>query len=128
MTYNKVNDIDSAFRFQKDTLTTIKKYRKLFKKYPPKNQERIYEFETFIKIADKKSKKFGGQKNLNKLIPLVAPNWKFKKQEKDFFKLYQKYGIDSLEIEQKISTWKKGLNKQLVDSFSIAFVIIFRRL
>ena len=120
--YNKVNEIDSTFRFQRDTLTTIKKYRKLFRKYPPKNQERISEFETFIKIADHKNKKFGGQKSLYKLIPLVAPNWKYKKEDQDFFELYKRYGIDSLKIEQKISIWKKGLNKQLVDSFSLAFI------
>ena len=119
--YNKVNEIDSTFRCQRDTITTIKKYRKLFRKYPPKNQERISEFETFIKIADSKNKKFGGQKSLYKLIPLVAPNWKYKKEEQDFFELYKKYGIDSLRIEQEVSNWKKGLNKQLVDSFSIAF-------
>lgn len=120
--YNQVNEIDSAFRFKKDTLITIKKYRKLFRKFPPKNQERIYEFETFVKIADKKDKRFGGQKNLNKLIPLIAPNWKYKKEEQDFIKLYKKYGIDSIEIEQKTFTWKKTLNKQVVDSFSVAFV------
>ena len=120
--YNKVNEIDSTFRFQRDTITTIKKYRKLFRKYPPKNQERISEFETFVKIADIKNKKFGGQKSLFKLIPLVAPNWKYKKEDQDFFELYKRYGIDSLKIEQKISIWKKGLNKQLVDSFSLAFI------
>ena len=120
--YNKVNEIDSIFRFQRDTLTTIKKYRKLFRKYPPKNQERISEFETFVKIADIKNKKFGGQKSLFKLIPLVAPNWKYKKEEQDFFELYKKYGIDRIKIEQEVSNWKKGLNKKLIDSFSVAFV------
>ena len=120
--YNKVNEIDSIFRFQRDTLTTIKKYRKLFRKYPPKNQERISEFETFIKIADSKNKKFGGQKSLFKLIPLVAPNWKYKKEEQDFFELYKKYGIDRIKIEQEVSNWKKGLNKKLIDSFTIAFI------
>ena len=120
--YNKVNEIDSIFRFQRDTLTTIKKYRKLFRKYPPKNQERISEFETFIKIADSKNKKFGGQKSLFKLIPLVAPNWKYKKEEQDFFELYKKYGIDRIKIEQEVSNWKKGLNKKLIDSFTIASI------
>lgn len=120
--YNKVNEIDSTFRCQRDTITTIKKYRKLFRKYPPKNQERISEFETFIKIADSKNKKFGGQKSLFKLIPLVAPNWKYKKEEQDFFELYKKYGIDRIKIEQEVSNWKKGLNKKLIDSFTIAFI------
>lgn len=120
--YNNVNEIDSAFRFQKDTLSTIKKYRKLFRKYPPKNQERINEFETFIKVADSKNKKFGGQKNLYKLIPLVAPNWKNKREEKDFLKFYKKHGIDSLQLESEVLNWKKGLNKKLIDSFSVAFI------
>jgi len=35
--------------------------------------------------------------------------------------LYKKYGIDSLEVEQKVTQWKKSLNQRLIDSFSIAF-------
>ncbi|MEJ5052434.1 hypothetical protein WH221_21590 [Chryseobacterium culicis] len=34
----------------------------------------------------------------------------------------KKYGIDSLEADQKITDWKKNLNKILIDSFSIAMI------
>ena len=33
-----------------------------------------------------------------------------------------KYGIDSLSVEQKIASSKKNMNKQLIDSFFVAFV------
>lgn len=115
--YNKVNEIDSIYRFQKDTLTAIKKYRKLFRKYSPKNQESINEYETYIYLSDKYSKKFGGKKSLNKLIILVAP---YGNIYKNHINLCNKYGIDSLKVKQKISEFKKNLNKQLIDSFTIA--------
>ncbi|MDQ0781352.1 hypothetical protein [Chryseobacterium sp. W4I1] len=56
------------------------------------------------------------------LFPLVAPYWKFKREDSDFFKLYKKYGIDSTIVEQKVVEWKNSLNKQLIDSFRIAFI------
>lgn len=117
--YNKVNEIDSIYRFKKDTLFVIKEYQKLFRKYPPKNQERIEEYATYITLADKFHKNFGGKKSLNKLLPLIAP---YNNTYRDYFGLYQKYGIDSMEVRQKIAQWKKGLNKRLVDSFTIAFI------
>jgi hypothetical protein len=120
--YNKVNEIDSVYRFQRDTLMVIKEYKKLFRKYTPKNQERIDEFETYIKLSDKFGKNFGKRKSLLKLIPMVAPWWKYKRQESDFIGLYKKHGIDSLKIESEINHWKKNLNRKLVDSFSIAFI------
>jgi hypothetical protein len=52
---------------------------------------------------------------------LVAPNWKYNRLDKDLFYLYKKHGIDSLEVENKVANWKKGLDKKLADSFSIAF-------
>lgn len=107
---------------KKDTLLAVKKYKKLFRKYDPKNQERIEEYETYIVLADKYNKNFGGKKSLYKLIPLIAPYWKYKKQDSDLLKLYNKYDIDSTNIEEKIKTWKKNLNKSLIDSFSIGFV------
>jgi hypothetical protein len=119
--YNKVNDIDSIYRFQKDTLTVIRQYKKLFKKYPPKNQDRIQEYETYIRLADQQHKNFGGKKSLYKLIPLVAPNWKYKNKDASFIQLYQNYGIDRQEMEKEISQWEKGLNKKMIDSFTIAF-------
>ena len=120
--YNRVYEINSLYSVEKDTLKALRKSRKLFRRYEPKNQERVDEFEKFITLSDKQHKNFGGKKSLYKLIPLVAPYWKYWKQETDLFKLYRKYGIDSLEVEQKVSDWKKSLNRQLVDSFSIAFI------
>lgn len=119
--YHTVYAIDSAHRFDRDTLATIRKYKKLFRKYPPAQNERMEEYEIYISYADKFHKKFGGIKSLDKLIAQSAPNWKYKREDQDFFKLYKKYGIDSLAVEQKILQWKKTLNKTLIDSFSIAF-------
>ena len=116
-----MNDIDSIYRFQKDTLTVIRQYKKLFKKYPPKNQDRIQEYETYLRLANQKHKNFGGKKSLYKLIPLVAPNWKYKNKDASFIQLYQNYGIDRQEIEKEISQWEKSLNKKMIDSFTVAF-------
>lgn len=120
--YNNINSIDSIYRLKNDTLTAIKEFKKLFRKYPPKNDERMEEYENYIKFSDKYNRNFGRKKSLYKLIPLVAPYWKFKREDSDFFKLYKKYGIDSITVEQKIVEWKKSLNKQLIDSFRIAFI------
>ncbi len=117
--YNKVNEIDSIYRFQKDTLAVIKQYKKLFRKYPPKNQERIQEFDTYIKLSDKYHKNFGGKKSLYKLLSLVAP---YDNEYKELLWLYKKHGIDSLEVKNEIARWKRGLNKRLVDSFTVAFI------
>lgn len=118
--YHKVYAIDSAHRADKDTLATIRKYKKLFRKFPPAQNERIEEYETYIRYADRFHKNFGGEKSLDKLIAQSAPNWKYKREDQDFFKLFKKYGIDSIAVEQKVLQWKKGLNKVLIDSFSIA--------
>lgn len=119
--YNKVYEIDSIYRFQKDYRTVIKKYRELFDEYYPKNNDRIEEFETYIRLADQYKEDFGGKKSLHELIPLIAPYWKYKKKDASFIQLYKKYGIDSLEMEEEIAQWNKNLNKKLVDSFTIAF-------
>ncbi|MDW9382644.1 hypothetical protein [Chryseobacterium sp. JV558] len=119
--YNKVYAIDSTLRINKDTLATIKQYKKLFKKYPPSQNDRIEEYENYIKYSDRYNKNFGGHRGLDKLITQVAPYWKYKREDSTFFKLYKKYGIDSIAVEQKIDQWKKGLNKTLIDSFNVAF-------
>ncbi|WP_343607358.1 hypothetical protein [Chryseobacterium oranimense] len=119
--YHKVYAIDSTHRIDKDTLATIKRYKKLFRKYPPVQNERLEEYETYIRYADRFHKKFGSIKSLDKLIAESAPNWKYKREDRDFFKLYKKYGIDSITVEQKVLQWKRSLNKTLIDSFSIAF-------
>lgn len=117
--YNKVNEIDSILRYQKDSLKVYKMYKQLFKKYEPKNQFRIEEFKTYILIADKFKKRFGGKKSLNKLIELEAENEYFF----DNYSLYNKYNIDSVEIKTRIDLyWEKNLNKILVDSFSVALL------
>lgn len=118
--YNQVNVIDSIYRIQNDTLQAQKLYSKLFKKYAPHQAELIEEYETYIRISDKYKKNFGGKKALSKLIPLVAPYWKYKRQDAEFFKFYKKYGIDSLPVENKVAVWKSKLNKSLVDSFAVA--------
>ncbi|MFZ4931079.1 hypothetical protein [Chryseobacterium sp. Mn2064] len=116
--YNRVNEIDSLYRKFNQPEEVIKQYRVLFKKYAPKNQERIEEYETYITLADKHQKNFGGKKSLYKLIPLLAP---YEDSYQKHYELFEKYGIDSTEVKQRIADWKKGLNKRLVDSFSIAF-------
>jgi hypothetical protein len=119
--YHKVYAIDSSYRMSKDTSATIRQYKKLFRKYPPAQNERMEEYENYILNAGRFHKNFGGIKSLDKLIAQSAPNWKYKRQEPVFFKLYKKYGIDSITVEQKVLQWKRSLNKILIDSFSIAF-------
>ncbi|MFS4472125.1 hypothetical protein [Chryseobacterium sp. T20] len=119
--YNKVNEIDSIYRVAKQPEKAIKLYKVLFRKYHPLNQERIEEYETYIRLSDQHQKKFGGKKSLYKLIPLIAPYWVYKRQNSKFIKLYKKYDIDSLDMERKVAQWKKRLNQKLADSFAVAF-------
>ena len=115
--YNKVNEIDSTYRATNDPKQAINEYRKLFKEYSPKNQERIQEYITYITLADQYNENFGGKKSLYKLITLIAPN---NNQYKKYLPLFNKYGIDNQSVDQKIADWKKNLNKQLIDSFTVA--------
>jgi len=117
--YNKVNEADSIYRMANDPLNAIKKYRKLFRKYPPKNQERIEEYATYINISDQYGKNFGNKKSLYKLIPLIAP---YGNKYKEYLPLFKKYNIDSIEVKQEIVNWKRKLDTKLVDSFSIAMI------
>ncbi|WP_309762523.1 MULTISPECIES: hypothetical protein [unclassified Chryseobacterium] len=118
--YNRVNEIDSIYRFERDTLETIRQYKKLFEEYPPRNQERIQEFETYITLSDRYHKDFGGKKTLYKLIPLIAP---YGQGYKKYLDLYEKYGIDSLTLKGEIVEWRRDkLNRTLIDSFSVAFM------
>jgi len=117
---NRVNEIDSIYRFKKDTLLALTMYDALFKEFPPHNSYMINEYQSYIVLSNMVNRDFGGKKSLYKLIPLIAPNWKYNKMDKDLLKLYKKYGIDSLEVEGEIGKWKRSLNKRLVDSFSIA--------
>lgn len=117
--YNKVAKIDSIYRIANQPKHSIRKYRKLFRKYDPRNQERIEEFETYIRLSDQYNKDFGGKKSLYKLIELVAP---YGTSYQELYPLCQKYNIDSMEVKNRVMEWKRGLNKKLVDSFSIAMV------
>lgn len=115
--YNRVNEIDSIYRLANNPNLAVKEYRELFKEYDPKNQEWIEEYSTYISLADKYEEDFGGKKSLYKLIVLIAP---YDKKYKKYLSLFSKYGVDSIEVKQKITDWKKGVNRQLIDSFSIA--------
>ena len=117
--YNKANTIDRKFKADHDTVAFIKRYNKLFKKYhPPKSNSAYSRYETYIVYADKYGKNFGDKKSLYILLDLVAP---YKEQYKRLFPICAKYGIDSLSVEKKIDSSKKMMNKQLIDSFSVAF-------
>ncbi|RTZ03561.1 hypothetical protein EKL98_11240 [Flavobacterium bomense] len=118
--YNKANTIDSVYKINRDTTAFIKRYKKLFKKYnPPKSYSTYDKYETYIVFSDKYSKNFGKKKSLYKLLVLVAP---YSEHYKTLIPLCAKYGIDSLSVEQKIADSKSNMNKQLIDSFSVAFV------
>lgn len=117
--YKKVNEIDSIYRFTNQPQKTIIEYKKLFEKYPPKNQEKLREYETYITLSDKNNIDFGGKKSLKKLIHLIAPSsvygW-----EKQYYPLFNKYGMDSLDVKKEITYWENSLNNVLIDSFTIA--------
>ena len=119
--YQKVNEIDSLYRFHNQPKIAIEKYKKLFNEYEPKNQETIREYETYIVLADKYNIDFGGKKSLKKLIYLTAPYDVFN-SGKEYYPLYNKYGIDSIEVKTLINKWKISLNKTLVDSMTIAMI------
>ncbi|MDR6968207.1 hypothetical protein J2X31_002222 [Flavobacterium arsenatis] len=118
--YNKANAIDSVYKINRDTIAFIKRYKKIYRKYnPPKSNGGFSKYETYIVFSDKYSKKFGGKKSVYKLLDLVAP---YNEHYKTLFPLCEKYGIDSLSVEQKIASSKSKMNKRLIDSFSVAFV------
>lgn len=117
--YNKVNEIDSIYRIAQKPKLAIKKFRKLFKDFQPKNQERIEEFENYIYLSDKHHKNFGGKKNLYKFITLIAP---YRNAYQEHLPLFKKYGIDSLEAANKTDLWVKSREKVLMDSITTLFI------
>jgi len=117
--YNKVNEIDSIYRIAHKPVIAIKKYKKLFKKYEPKNQERLEELENYIYLSDRYSKNFGGKKTLIKFVKVIAP---YKNSYKKHVPLFKKYGVDSIEIESEILSWEKSRNKVLMDSITTLFI------
>lgn len=114
--YNEVHVIDSIYRYHKDTLTIIRKYKNLFRKYGSHNQERLREFETYILLSHYKNKKFGGKKSLYKLIDLITP---YKERYTDY-SFFKKYRIDSIEVAKRFKKREEKYNKILIDSFRIA--------
>lgn len=117
--YNKVNEIDSIYRMAGNPELAIAEYQKLFKEYYPKNQENRDEYETYINLAEQRNIDFGGKKSLYKFINLLAP---YGSRYKKYLPLFEKYGIDSTEVKKEMADWKKGLNKTLIDSFTIAMI------
>lgn len=117
--YQKVNSIDSIYRFENQPEIAVKEYKKLFEKYPPKNQDKLREYETYITLAEKNNIDFGGIKSLKKLIYLLAP-YSVYGPPKEYYPLFSKYGMDSLDVKKEIVIWENSLNKVLVDSFTIA--------
>lgn len=114
--YQKANEIDSIYRIAGKPKLAIREYKKLFEEYEPRNQERLREYETYIILADRFNIDFGGKKSLHKLILLTAPYGDYK----EFYPLFKKYDIDSLDVNKQISDWKKSMNQTLIDSFTIA--------
>ncbi|WP_045492630.1 hypothetical protein [Chryseobacterium sp. StRB126] len=117
--YNKVNEADSIYRMANNPKLAVKEYQKIFKEYDPKNQDRVEEYATYITLADQYHEDFGGKKSLYQLISLMAP---YGNEYKKYMPLFNKYGIDNTSVEQKITEWKQGLDKKLVDSFKIALI------
>lgn len=114
--YQKANEIDSIYRIAGKPKLAIQEYKKLFEEYEPRNQERLREFETYIILADRFNIDFGGKKSLHKLILLKGPHGDYK----EYYPLFKKYDIDSLDLNEQISDWKKSMNQTLIDSFTIA--------
>lgn len=115
--YQNVLVIDSAFRYQKDTIATIKDYKKLFSKYDVQNHRKYKEFEKYLVLCDLKNQSFGGKKSLYKLIDLITPH----KIWYTDFSFFNKYGIDSLSVIKRMKNRELKYNKILNDSCNIAF-------
>lgn len=118
--YQRVNEIDSIYRFANQPKKAVKKYKKLFRKYEPKNQRNIEELGNYLILADKYNKDFGGEKSLRKLIYLLAPYSRYYDKPNPYYPLFKKYSIDSLDVKNEIAQWRNELNKELIDSVSIA--------
>ncbi len=115
--YQKVIAIDSALRYGKDTLATIKKYKKLFSKYDVQNHKKYKEYEYYLMLCDKKNISFGSKKNLYKLIDLITP---YKMYYKDF-SFFKKHGIDSMAVLKRMAEREQKYNKIINDSCETAF-------
>ncbi|MCP2038527.1 hypothetical protein [Chryseobacterium sp. HSC-36S06] len=117
--YNRVNEIDSIYRIADKPLIAVRKYKRLVRKYEPKNQERLDEFENYIYLSDQYSRNFGGKKTLIKFAKEIAP---YGDSYKKHLPLFQKYGIDSIEIKSELLKWENSRDKVLMDSITTIFV------
>jgi len=104
--YREIIVADSIFRLQNDTLKAIRIQKKVFRKFAPRQTQYLEEYENYIRFSDRYNRKFGGKKSLNRLIHLIAPNWKYKKYDTAFIAFYKKHGIDSITIEEKLKPGK----------------------
>lgn len=117
--YPKVYEADSLMLFAKNNNQAFKKYKQIFKTYPPKNTELYDEYENYIKLGYKLNKNFGGRKSVENLIKINAGWWKYKKDDSILNKIYKKYSFVENQINSVISTWNSSLNHNLIDSISI---------
>lgn len=117
--YPKVYEADSLMLFVKNKELAFKKYKQIFKTYPPKNTDDYEEYENYIKLGFELNKNFGERKSLENLINLNAGWWKYKKDDSVLNKIYAKYSFDENQINSIISKWNSGLNQSLVDSVSL---------
>lgn len=118
--YKKVNEIDSIYRLANKPKKAVKKYKRLFHKYEPKNQRYTKEFGTYLLLADRYNIDFGGERQVRKLIRLLAPSSQFDHWNNDYQVLFIKYNLDSLVLKNEIEQWKSVLNQELIDSVLIA--------
>lgn len=114
--YQEVNRIDSIYRLANQPQLAVKEYKKLFKKYEPKNQERIQEFETYILLSDQYNEDFGGKETLKKLVTM---KYYLGDRLRQYEGLFQKYGLQDEEVKQLIKETKQKQNQKLVDSFRV---------
>lgn len=117
--YPKVYEADSLMLFAKNNKLAFKKYKQIFKTYPPKNTEFYDEYENYIKLGFDLNKNFGGRKSVENLIKLNAGWWKYKKDDSILTKIYRKYSFDEKQVNAIISDWNSGLNHTLIDSISL---------
>ncbi len=117
--YQQVNEIDSIYRYTNQPKLVVEKYKKLFDKFPPRNQQLIREYETYIVLSDRYGEDFGGKESLLELIHFLSPSYHHD-SFKPYYSLFAKYGLDSLAVDKEYRKWENNLDKVLLDSFSIA--------
>lgn len=118
--YNKASASDSIYKIDHDTIAFVKRYKRLYRRYRPAAIiDDIQRQENYIILADQYDIKFGGQNRLRKVLEATTP---LITRNKALYPIYQKYGMDSLNIESVLASTKDKMNKRLIDSFSVAFI------